>query len=194
MATPDDRLPGNVLLEWPARIFVLRNRSLWFGFLVGFAVPSILMGLIFALLGTVEDGLLLGSGLLLLFLLISIIIGAVIDLCGGFRAVFRLTEEGVESLAGKATKHTAQLAGLSGLVAGSVGAIGAGLAAREETHVSIPWQEIRSLTVRESDHYIQVRGTRGSKPIGLYCTPQNYHKVLRVLQDRAGKKELLTAR
>lgn len=33
-----------VILEWPARIRMLGNRNLWFGFLIGMAIPCMLMG------------------------------------------------------------------------------------------------------------------------------------------------------
>jgi hypothetical protein len=60
MAELNDKQAGKTILEWPARVRVLRNRNLWFGFLVGFAIPSILMGLFFAWNGTAEGGLMVG--------------------------------------------------------------------------------------------------------------------------------------
>jgi hypothetical protein len=73
------------------------------------------------------------------------------------------------------------------MIAGSAGAVGAGLAARDEARVFIPWNEIRSLKVRDAARYIAVRGEFGSKPIGLYCTPENFSEVVRILQERTGK-------
>jgi hypothetical protein len=187
MANDNHHQCREAILEWQARISVLRNRNLWFGFLVGLAIPCILMGVVFASIGTMEGGLMVGGGSLLLFLVIFLAIGAVVDLCGGFRAVFRLTETGVESLSGKAAQRAAQVASVAGVIAGSAGAVGAGLAAREEAHVSIPWNEVRSVVARENARYISVRGEFGSKPIGLYCTQENYQEVLRIVQERSGK-------
>ena len=79
------------------------------------------------------------------------------------------------------------MAGLSGMLAGSAAGVGAGLAAQEEAHVFIPWDQVRSLSIREGSHYIAVRGEFGTKPIGLYCTPENYRVVVQILQERTGK-------
>jgi hypothetical protein len=187
MASRSDQSAGKTILEWPARVPVLRNRNLWLGFLVGLAIPSILMGFVFAWIGTMEGGLMIGGGFLLLFLVIFLVIGAVVDLGGGFRVLFRLTEQGVESFSGKAARRTAQAATAAGMLAGSAAGVGAGLAAQEEAHVFIPWDQVRSLSIREGSHYIAVRGEFGTKPIGLYCTPENYRVVVQILQERTGK-------
>lgn len=127
------------------------------------------------------------SWFLLFFLVVYLAIGVVVDLCGGFRVLFRLSESGVESLAGEATQRAAQAATLGGAIAGSLGGIGSGLAAKRESHVSIVWNEVRSVLARESNRYILIRGRFGSKPIGLYCTPENYHEVLRIVKHKSAK-------
>jgi hypothetical protein len=153
--------------------------------LIGFAIPSIAMGFVLGLMGRARDGLLAGAGFLLFFLLIFVVIGVVVDCFGGFRVSFRLTDAGVWSFSGKGARNVANTATMIGSLAGSAATLGAGLAARAEISVFIPWKEVRKVRTREGSRYILILGEFGTKPINLYCSPDNRQEVLRVVQEKA---------
>lgn len=185
MADPLRHSSGDLICAWPARIRVLNNPSLWGAWLVGFGVPSIIMGFVFGVIGRADEGLIAGAGFLLFFLVIFLAVGAVIDLFGGFKALFQLTETGVWSLSGKGTQRTANAALVGGVFAGSASSLGAGIAAREEAKVFIPWDELRSVKVHRGARSILIRGSFGTKPIRLYCTPDNFDAVLKIVLEKS---------
>jgi hypothetical protein len=188
MTGSESRSADHVLLQWQARVRVLGNRSLWGALLVGFGIPSVLMGVVFGIIGRPVDGAILGAGCLLLFLVIFLGVGAVIDLAGGLRAVFMLTDAGVWSFAGKGARHAGDAAVLAGAVAGSLSAVGAGLAAGQESKVFIPWSEVRKVTPTKGGPHILIKGSFGSKPIRLYCNEGNYEDAIRILRERCPGK------
>lgn len=189
MAGDQRKRRQQVLLEWPARVPVLRNRNLWFNVCIGFGIPSIVIGSFFGWGDSLVTGLKFSAGFLVFFLMLFVVIGGVIDLLGGFRVLFRLTDAGVESLAGKASSRAGRIASVGGFLAGSMGAVGAGLAAREEAHVFISWDEVQSTKVNERTGYVLVKAGFFSKPIGLYCTPENFQQVLKIVQERTSANQ-----
>ncbi len=179
--------PGDdkTILQWQDRIRVLSNPVLWSNFFLGFGIPSLIMGVIFGLIGRPIDGLWLGVGCLLFFTILFVLIGLVADFFGGFHATFRLTDKGIRSLSGRGARRAVSAAIAGGVLARSLSVMGAGLSAKTEQEVFIPWREIKKVSVRTKGRFVLVKGSFGQKPIGLYCTPENFEEALRTIREKS---------
>lgn len=177
------------LLSWETRIGVLGNGQLWMTMLMVFGISSGLLGVLVgfitkSLLNALVVPLVATGGFMVLFLLV----GAVIDLAGGFAVVFVLSEGGARSIAGKLARNLTGAAVLASLLSGKSGALGAALMAESEQNVFIPWAAVTRVKVKAGRRYIEVKREWGYKPIGLSCTPQNYSEVLEIVRGFAGDK------
>jgi hypothetical protein len=173
------------LFHWNARIRMLFNPILWRSFLLVFGIPTVLLaaGLNVAFC-SVENALLMALGLFTFFFVIWTITAIVVDLIGGFQAKYLITTKGIYFESGKAEKATADAAVVVGVLTGSTGAARAGLLARSEQSSFIDWMRVKKVTIRLSRRYIALRGAFGSKPIGLYCTEENFPKVLETVRAK----------
>jgi hypothetical protein len=177
------------LLTWETRIKVLSNTSIWFSLLMAFGIPSVLLGIFFAFIAKRPVYALLVplvalGGLLLIFVLV----GIVIDLFGGFRVIFVLSNTGLRSLTGKVAKTIPTITVLAGLLAGKPGMVGTGLLAESEQNVFIPWEAITVVKHKAWRRFLLIKRSWGDKPIGLYCTPENHQQVVDLVRSFAGDK------
>lgn len=180
-------IPEQLHLTWEARIRVLTNPNIWASMLLVLGIPSVLLGVFFAILAKrPEYALLVPLGFMSILLGIFVLVALVIDLCGGFKVVFFLTSHGVRSVAGKGPQAVSTVAVLAGIFAGKPGAVGAGLLAESEQNVFIPWQAITKIKVKTWRRFIMVKREWGFKPIGIYCTPENFPQAMEVLRYYAG--------
>jgi hypothetical protein len=166
-----------VLLQWHQKVKMLFSRRLWKMFLLVFGIPALVLGILVAVLATPRDGALAFGGGLVLFAVLWALVGVVVDLGGGFSAFYTLTDKGAYFASGKGARAAASLATVGGMLAGSPGATGAGLLARAEQDAFLAWDSIGKVTVSEDGLYIELRGRSATKPIGLYCTPENFTAV-----------------
>lgn len=181
--------PEQLHLTWETRIRVLTNPTVWSSLLLAFGIPSVLLGIFVAFIAKRPDYALLVPLVTLSILFgLFIMVGLVIDLFGGFKAVFFLTSHGVRSVAGKGAKAASTAAVLAGIFSGNPGVAGAGLLAESEQNVFIPWQDITKLKVKAWRRFIMVKREWGYKPIGLYCTPGNFPQVMEIFRYYAGDR------
>ena len=176
-----------VLLMWPARVRTLLNGPLWKGLAVAFGSGVALVCVIFVLAGSGSTGLLVGGGLFLGIMALVAVVCAVIDLFGGLAATFALTTDGVHSVAGKGAAAASDAAVVVGALAGNMSAMGAGLLAQSEKNAFIPYGDVRKIKLGSGRRYVLVKGGFLDKPIGLYCTAENYDPALKILRDRCAK-------
>ncbi|MCX6543210.1 MAG: hypothetical protein NTV05_02210 [Acidobacteria bacterium] len=176
-----------VLLMWPARVRTLLNGPLWKGLAVAFGSGAALVCVIFLLAGSGSTGLLVGGGLFLGIMALVAVVFAVIDLFGGLGMTFALTTEGVHSVAGKRAAAASDAAVVVGVLAGNMSAMGAGLLARSEKNAFIPYGDVRKIKLGAGRRYVLVKGGFLDKPIGLYCTAENYDPALKILRERCAK-------
>lgn len=175
-----------VLMTWPARIRVLANASVWSGMAMALGIPGVALGILVAVISKrPEYALLVPAVVLSVTFAIFILVGVVIDLFGGFQVTFVLTTDGVRSLSGKGARAASTAAVVVGVLAGSAGAAGAGLLARSEQDVFIAWKDVSKIRPNLKRRYILVKGGWADKPIGLYCTAENFDAVMRIVQDHA---------
>ena len=181
--------PEQLRLTWETRIRVLTNPSVWTSMLLALGIPSVLLGIFFAVIAKrPEYALLVPLGFMSILFGIFFLVALVIDLFGGFKAVFFLTTHGVRSVAGKGARAASTVAVLAGVLAGKAGAVGAGLLAESEQNVFIPWKDITKIKVKTWRRYILVKREWGFKPIGLYGTPENFPQVMDIFRQYAGDK------
>lgn len=176
--------PETVLHAWKARVRVLTNPSAWFGVSMSFGVGALFLGILFSFISESLMGMLVAAGIFCGLMFLFVLIGGVIDLFGGFRVTFALTNLGVRSMTGAGAKTAADAAVVTGILTGNLTGIAAGAAAQSEQDVFIPWGEISHVKVSEWRRYILVKGTWLQKPIGLSCDADNFTEVLRILRER----------
>lgn len=173
-----------VLLMWPAKVRTLANRQLWKGLALAFGSGAALVCVIFLFVGSGSTGLLVGGGLFLGIMALAAVVCAVIDLFGGLGVTFALTTEGVRSVAGKGSAAASDAAVILGALTGTMSALGAGLLAQSEKNAFIPYGDVRKIKAGAGSRYVLIKGGFLDKPIGLYCTAENYDLALKILRER----------
>lgn len=173
-----------VLQTWGARIPVLTNPSAWFGVSVSLGGGSLVLGLLFFFISKSFMGFLVALAIFCGLMTLFVLIGAMIDLFGGFRVTFFLTGNGVRSISGAGAKTAANTAIVGGILAGNLTGIGVGAMARSEQNVYIPWGEVSRVKVSPWRRYILIKGDWAQKPIGLYCNADNFTQVLQTVSER----------
>jgi hypothetical protein len=173
-----------ILFQWDHKIKMLFNPVLWGGFLAGFGIPALLLGIGMSFPAGVVQGFLFSGILLAFFFVIWVITGIVMDLAGGFSAHFLITDKGVYFASGKGSRGVANAATVLGALAGSASTTGAGLLARSEQDGAIEWKDVKKVKVRRGMRYIFIREGFGNKPIGLYCNKENFEPILALVQSK----------
>lgn len=180
-SAPEDE---EILFQWNHKIKMLLNPVLWGNFCACFGIPAVLLGIGFSFTGNYKVAVLFPAGLIAFFAVIWVIVGIVMDLRGGFFASFVITSKGIHFSSGKTEKKIANAATVIGILAGSASAAGAGLLARSEQDAFVEWKNVKRVKVRKRLRYIFVREGFGNKPIGLYCTKENFPQVLALVQSK----------
>jgi hypothetical protein len=176
-------------LSWETRIRILANPQVWKPLLLVFGIPSVLLGILMAVIAKrPEFALIVPLVALVFFLGIFVLVAVVIDLFGGFKCYFFLTTLGVRSVSGRGARAASTATVIAGLLAGNPGAIGTGLLAESEQNVFIPWQDITRIKVKAGSRYVHIKREWGCKPIGLYCTAANVQQVMDILRHYAAGK------
>jgi hypothetical protein len=125
--TPDPAgEPEIVIQAWEARIRVLTNPSAWFGMCASIGGGALCLGLLFSFISKSLMGFLVALAIFCGLMLLFVMIGAVIDVFGGFRVTFFLTGQGVRSLSGAGAKAAANAAIVGGILSGSLTGMGPG--------------------------------------------------------------------
>lgn len=151
------------LLTWKNRVRLLINPTVWSSMLLVVGLPAVLIGLFFAfLLRRLDYAAIIPLGLLGGLFAAFSAVALVIDAFGGLEATFILTSRGARCVS----------------VRRSVSNHG----------VFMPWNEVTTIRVQASHHYVLLRGGWGDKPVGLYCTPENFREVLDLLRTTVGDR------
>jgi hypothetical protein len=173
-----------VLMQWHSKIRMLFSKRLWKMFLLVFGIPVLLLAILVAFVASPADGVLAFGGGLALFAVIWALVGVVVDIGGGFSAFYSITDKGVHFASGKGARAAAGIATAAGLMAGKPGMAGAGMLARAEQDAFMSWDSIGKVSVSDGSFYIELHGKSVTKPIGLYCTPENFRDVRDLLLGR----------
>ena len=173
-----------VLYSWNASVRVLSNPSAWRGVAASLGGGALALGILFLFISKSMKGFYLAAGIFCGLMVLFVVVGGIIDIFGGFRVHFILTNKGVRSISGKGGKSAANAAMVGGILAGNLAGMAAGSLARSEQNVFIGYDEVTKVKENSRRRYILVKGGWSQKPIGLYCTKDNYTDVLRLLQER----------
>ena len=179
--------PEQLLITWEARIRVLTNPNIWSSMLLVLGIPSVLLGILLAIIAErPEFAILVPLGFMSIMFVIFVVVALVIDVFGGFKATFFLTTDGVRSVSGRGARAASAAAVVAGVLSGKTGTAGAGLMAASEQNVFIRWKDITKIKVKTGSRFILIKRAWGYKPIGLYCTPENFPQTMDILRQYAG--------
>lgn len=173
-----------VLVAWTTSIRLLTNAEVWRPVLLAFGISAAALGVLMTVISRSPQGMLVALAIFAFLMVLYVMIAVVIDLFGGLAATFALTSLGVRSRAGSGARSASALAFWTGVLAGKPGLAGAGMLAETEQDVAIPYADVTSLRIEPTRRYVHVRGGLVSKPLGLYCTPENYDRVVAILNER----------
>jgi len=182
---PDSGSGAEVVLHtWEARVRVLSNPSAWSGITLSLGGGALGLGILFVAISKSVAGLYVAGAIFGGLMLVFVLVGGVIDLCGGFRVRFAITSRGVRSVSGKGARAAANAALVGGIITGSLTGMAAGQLARSEQDVFIPYGEVTKVKVSGWRRYILVKGHWGQKPIGLSCRIDDFSQILHILRER----------
>ena len=170
---------------WTLRVRTLFNRVTWGALPLVLRIPLAFLTVLIGFVATWKEAFLLAAGLGAFFVVLWAISCAILDLLGGLEASYLLSERGIHFAMGRRSRDVADAVAVVGALAGSATTAGAGLLARSEQEADITWREIRRVRVVEKARYVEVRGRLLSKPIGIYCTPENFEAVREIVRIRA---------
>ena len=161
--TAETSVADERLLTWENRVRLLLNPTVWPSMLLVVGTPGVLLGLFFSFLSRRMAYLVLVPlELLTAVYALFVLVALAIDGFGGMRATFILTARGVRFVPGRS--------------------------AFSSRGTFMPWNEVTTIRVKASRHYVHLRGGWGDKPVGLYCTPENFREVLDVLRTHVGDR------
>ena len=168
--------------EWKYDIKMLLSGRMWRNFLLVFGIPLGILAAVFMITATPRDAAIVFFGGFVLFGAIWTIAGVVIDLAGGFRAYYALTNEGIHFAMGKGAQDIAAKVTLVGALIGKPGMMASGMLAKAEQRAFAAWPDITRINVSPSSHYIEIRRKHAIKPIGIYCTAEDFGPILEVIR------------
>jgi hypothetical protein len=174
-------------LSWERKIPLITNPYL---VLQGIAIPlgiGVTLGLVFWLISGEQDMLLLfvvlGGFLALLFLFVMLVLQIVTG--GGLLTMFFISSEGVAYKAGSTTSNLDRAATAGSILMGSMGGTGAGLLAMSQECNLLEWNNIRYISVYPSVRSLVFRSPLLISPVVLYCTEENFSRVLAMTRMHA---------
>lgn len=123
-----------------------------------------------------------GAAVFVLALVIMLVLQVAL---GGLDTTFYINTRGVGYNAGKSTKALDRLTLLGAASLGSMAGAGAGSMAVSEESNFLPWGDVRHITVHSRQRLITLRTKYLIFPVPLYCTPDNFNRVLGLVEKYA---------
>ena len=183
-----DRIPGNPgegdFLTWERKIPLITNPWL---VLQCVAIPlgiGLVLGILFSSITGSGEMLLMflaiGGGLAFLMLVILLILQLVTG--GGLLTTFVVSSEGVACHAGSTTRNLDRIAAGGSALLGSLSGTGAGMLAVSAEDSLLTWPEIRYISLFPGVRSLVLRSKYLINPVVLYCTEENYARVLSLVK------------
>lgn len=174
-----------ILAQWDFRIPILSNPTLMRSLGLAFGIPIVGMGLFLALITRPLVALVVSAAMAGLFF-IGLLIATVV-FGGGYNASFLLTTDGIWFLSGRREQMIADIVSAGGIMTGSLTTAGAGLLAQSEKCMFIKWKDVSSVKTNEKHRVITVRSASSIKPIAIYCRPDNFEQVTRIVDAHTSR-------
>ncbi|MGD0282214.1 MAG: hypothetical protein ABSB95_07620 [Dissulfurispiraceae bacterium] len=184
----DSQKAEHLLCAWENQVKVLNNPLAWSGFIWAFGIACSFFGILFgfitknALTGLLVTGVSFAGFISLVF-----IIAMGIDLSGGLKTRFAITSKGIRSSRGKGSRAAADAAFWMGVATGNPTGVAAGMQAKREQDIWMSHSDVATVSIRSNKNIILVRGGFLQKPIGLYCTVENFKEVEEILRKNCSK-------
>jgi hypothetical protein len=124
-------------------------------------------------------------GLFVLFLIVALVLQLITK--GGLKTEFYVGSDGAAHRAGRGTQAIDRAAIAGSIIAGSAVAAGAGLIAFSQEANSLRWEDVRHIGVHHGTRLIVLRSRYLINPVALYCTEENFEKVLEAVRRFAPK-------
>lgn len=181
-------------ITWTGRAAFAKNPLVYRGYLILFVLAAIFGVLISIVTGTIMMLYLLiiiAIVLILLFILASIIMDWVS--VGGIEIQGFVNKEGVAHRAGSGTRMVNRgslLFGILSMLGGArsgLTAFGGSLLATSQEENSIPWKDVTSVKVYPKNRVIVLRDVTYVNGVVLYCTKENFDRVLDIIQQNIPK-------
>jgi hypothetical protein len=188
VTSPDGAI---VLHSWETRLRILSNPDILRGLFLALGGGSIALSVVFTAITRSVAGLEFGAALFFGLSLVALVICGIIDLFGGFRVRFVVTDRGVHSISGKGAEAAADTAVLAGLLAGNMAAVGVGELARSEQHTAIPYEEVSRVIASLKRGTVVLKGSRWQKPVGMKCDIVPGETVLQTLREKCPAAEFI---
>jgi hypothetical protein len=169
---------------WSRKVPLISNpvliKDLFFALLIAAVVFGSILWII-----TGESGiflLFLGIflGLFVLFLFVAFVLQLITK--GGLNTEFYVGSDGAAHRAGRGTQVMDRAAIAGSIIAGSAVGAGAGLIAFSQEANSLRWEEVRHIGVHPGTRLIVLRSRYLITPVALYCTEENFAKVLEAVR------------
>lgn len=121
------------------------------------------------------------SGLVGLLFLLTYMVMAII-FPKGFISIIQMNEDGISQISMSPTKKVNRAIIIGGILTMSPRAIGTGLLAEAGDSRNINWKDIKIVNVNSHSGYMYFsRGKFTLFPIGFFCPPKYYKKVLSII-------------
>jgi hypothetical protein len=175
------------LLTWNRKIPLITNPWLvlqCIGIPLGIAL---VFGTLFSLISDSWDMLVLfliiAGGLAFLMLLIMLVLQLVTG--GGLETTFFISDEGVAHQAGSMTRTLDRVSTGGSAVLGSLSGTGAGMLAISQENNMLIWEDVRYISLYPGVRSLVLRSRYLISPVVLYCTEENYSRVLSMVKKYA---------
>ena len=118
--------------------------------------------------------------LLGIFAVLSVIAMGMIQAAtrGGLSAEFRLDDKGMYYDAGENSRSLNRITMMGGVMAGSPALLGGSMINISRESESMAWKDVRKITAYDSQLTVVAYRKSLVSPIGLFCTDENYERVL----------------
>jgi hypothetical protein len=167
----------------------------WYVFRIFFFLffsPIVVFLLVILLTGgfstvTIES---LNPGLTYAFYLLSIFVLLTIFITwllfkNGFLYTYIVNDKGFYQISDKRQKKVNRATIVLGLLGKSTSTTGAGLLAYSGEERFISWKDAKVIKINTKKRYIYIsRGRIAIGPIGMFCTPENFDKIISLIHER----------
>lgn len=175
------------ILTWERKIPLITNPYLVMQCIGIPLLIGIILGCVFMLMTGVQEMLLmfvvLGVFMALLFLFVTAVLHVVTG--GGLLTTFCIGPDGVGHRAGSTTRNLDRAATAGAVLMGSFAGTGAGLIAISQEFNTLGWSDVRHVSVYPSVRSIVFRSPWLISPVVLYCTEENFSRVLAMARQHA---------
>lgn len=177
-----------VQMEWDIKVPIFKNKLILRQLGLAFGIPFGTILLVFSGFAVfMQDQNAWYAFALVLVLLSLTFVFVMVFFKGSYDVHFEITDEGIDSYTNEEQANKARminrLAFLGGLLKGMSGVAGAAMLADRRQKVSIYW-DLVSTVKYYPQHYTILIKENAINSMGIFCTPENYEAVEKMIKER----------